>query len=159
MKSTNNLRQRMEAGSALIVSLIMLLLLSLIGLGGMQSTILQERMASNLHDRNIAFQASERALREGEDWLVDSSTNALTNDRLDEPASWDGNDADAVTVETLDDQLFADPAYHVGWVAEYCPSPVAGDPCYDRFAVTSRAQGGTDTSIVILQSMFMPEPD
>ena len=57
MNSAGKLRLKDEAGSALIVSLIMLLLLSLIGLSGMQSTILQERMASNLHDRNIAFQA------------------------------------------------------------------------------------------------------
>ena len=137
----------------------MLLLLSLIGLSGMQSTILQERMASNLHDRNIAFQASERALRVGENWLVDSSLMALTNDRLEDPAFWDGSGAQAVTVATLDEQLFAEPRYHIGWVAEYCPSPIAGEPCYDRFAVTSRAQGGTETSIVILQTMFMPEPD
>ncbi|MEO9586355.1 MULTISPECIES: PilX N-terminal domain-containing pilus assembly protein [Pseudomonadota] len=153
----NSYSRCLQSGSALIVSLIMLLLISLIGVGSMQGTILQERMASNLHDRNIAFQASERALRVGENWLAASAGSALTNDRLDDPESWDGA-TDAVTVAANDDQLSADPAYHTGWVAVFCPGLQAGAACFDRFAVTSRGQGGTDTSIVILQSMFMPQP-
>lgn len=155
---TNNYFQCSQSGSALIVSLIMLLLISLIGVGSMQGTILQERMASNLHDRNIAFQASERALRVGENWLAGSAGSALTNDRLDDPESWDGDGADAVTVAANDDQLSADPTYYPGWVSVFCPSLQAGAACFDRFAVTSRGQGGTDTSVVILQSMFMPQP-
>jgi len=149
---------KLHQGSTLIVSLVMLLLLSLITLGGMQSTILQERMASNLHDRNIAFQASERALREGENWLEDNAGLALTNDRLVGPQTWDGEGADVVTVTTGDSQLSGDPVYHAGWVADFCPGLQAGGPCFERFAVTSRAQGGTAQSIVILQSMFMPQP-
>lgn len=147
-----------QTGSALIVSLIMLLLISLIGVSSMQGTILQERMASNLHDRNIAFQASERALREGETWLAPNALSAQTNDRLEDPAGWDGGGTDAVTVTTSDGQLSADPSYHVGWVSVFCPSIQSGSPCFDRFAVTSRGQGGTDTSVAILQSMFMPQP-
>ena len=153
----NSYSRCLQSGSALIVSLIMLLLISLIGVGSMQGTILQERMASNLHDRNIAFQASERALRVGENWLAASAGSALTNDRLDDPESWDGA-TDAVTAAANDDQLSADPAYHTGWVSVFCPGLQAGAACFDRFAVTSRGQGGTDTSIVILQSMFMPQP-
>jgi len=153
----NSYSRCLQSGSALIVSLIMLLLISLIGVGSMQGTILQERMASNLHDRNIAFQASERALRVGENWLAGSAGSASTNDRLEDPESWDGA-TDAVTVATNDNQLSADPAYHTGWVSVFCPGLQAGAACFDRFAVTSRGQGGTDTSIVILQSMFMPQP-
>lgn len=147
-----------QVGSALIVSLVMLLLISLIGISSMQGTILQERMASNLQDRNIAFQASERALKVGENWLADNANAAILNDRLVTPSNWNGAGNNSVALDTDDDQLSAEPAYHVGWTADYCPSPEPGSPCYDRFAVTSRAQGGTDTSVVILQSMFMPEP-
>ncbi|MFC4260131.1 PilX N-terminal domain-containing pilus assembly protein [Marinobacter lacisalsi] len=147
-----------QQGSALIVSLIMLLLISLIGISSMQGTVLQERMASNLQDRNIAFQASERALKVGENWLAANALDALTNVRIADPFNWNGGGANSVGLNTGDGQLNAEPAYHTGWVADYCPSPVAGDPCYSRFAVTSRAVGGTDTAVVILQSMFMPEP-
>ncbi len=147
-----------QAGSALIVSLIMLLLISLIGVGSMQGTILQERMASNLQDRNIAFQASERALRAGEDWLAANALSALTNDRLVDPATWDGTGANTTTVAAGDAQLFANPSYHVGWVSQFSPSIQAGATYFDRFAVTAHGQGGTASSVAILQSMFMPQP-
>lgn len=147
-----------QRGSALIISLVMLLLISLVGVSSMQGTILQERMASNLQDRNIAFQASERALRVGENWLAANAAAALSNDRLADPETWGGGGTDAVTVNATDDQLSADPAYHVGFVSVFCPSLEAGAACFDRFSVTSRGQGGTDTSVVILQSMFMPQP-
>jgi type IV pilus assembly protein PilX len=146
-----------QNGSALIVSLVMLLLISLIGVGSMQSTILQERMASNLQDRNIAFQASERALRVGENWLAANALSAQTNTRLSDPATWDGT-TDAVTVKTSDTQLAGDPTYHVGWVSVFCPSKQSGAACFDRFSVTSHGQGGTASSVAILQSMFMPQP-
>jgi type IV pilus assembly protein PilX len=58
-----------QRGMALIVSLILLLVLTLLGLAAMQNTSLEERMAGNLRAENVAFQASESALRAGESWL------------------------------------------------------------------------------------------
>lgn len=55
-----------QSGAVLIISLIMLLLLTLIGASGMQSASLEEKMAGNIRDRNIAFQAAESALRDAE---------------------------------------------------------------------------------------------
>jgi type IV pilus assembly protein PilX len=55
-----------QSGAVLIVSLIMLLLLTLIGASSMQTTSLEEKMAGNLRDRNLAFQAAESALRDAE---------------------------------------------------------------------------------------------
>lgn len=60
---TNRKRQR---GAALIVGLIMLLLLTLIGVAGLRDTLLQEKMAGNMRDREMALQAAEAALRAGE---------------------------------------------------------------------------------------------
>ena len=53
-----------QRGFILPISLIMLLLMAMISISGSQTTTLEERMASNLYDRNIAFQAAESALRE-----------------------------------------------------------------------------------------------
>ncbi len=61
-----------QAGSALVVSLIFMLLMTIIGVGAMQSSILQERMAGNVRDVNSAFQAAEAAVRAAEVYLQDA---------------------------------------------------------------------------------------
>lgn len=58
--------QQKQRGVVLMVSLIMLLLLTLIGVTGSNVTGLEERMAGNMRDENLAFQAAEAALRVGE---------------------------------------------------------------------------------------------
>lgn len=52
-----------QRGAVLIVALIMLLLLTLVGLSGMRGTSLQENMASNLRESQVAYQAAEAALQ------------------------------------------------------------------------------------------------
>lgn len=58
-----------QQGAALVVGLIMLLLLTLVGVAGMRDTLLQEKMVGNMRDREIALQAAEAALRDGEAYL------------------------------------------------------------------------------------------
>lgn len=55
-----------QSGVVLVVSLIMLLLLTMIGISALQNTGLEEKMAGNMRDRNLAFQAAETALRDAE---------------------------------------------------------------------------------------------
>lgn len=55
-----------QQGAILIVALVMLLLVTIIGLASMRGTSLQERMAGNLRDQELALQAAEAALRKGE---------------------------------------------------------------------------------------------
>lgn len=57
---------RAQAGMALIVALVFLLLLTLLGLNSMQSATLQEKMSSSVQFRNQSFQLAEAALRVGE---------------------------------------------------------------------------------------------
>ena len=58
-----------QNGSALIIGLIFLILLTVVGVTAMQSTTLEEKMAGNQRDRNVAFQAAETALRDAEMFL------------------------------------------------------------------------------------------
>jgi type IV pilus assembly protein PilX len=67
-----------QSGVVLVVSLIMLLLLTLVGLSGMQSTILEEKMAGNMRDRNLAFQAAEAALQDAEQHIIGGSISGFT---------------------------------------------------------------------------------
>lgn len=55
-----------QTGAVLIISLIMLLAITLIGVTSSNVTSLQEKMAANSKDVNLAFQAAEAALREAE---------------------------------------------------------------------------------------------
>ena len=66
MNTNQNLFPRSQRGAALIVSLIMLLVLTILGVNSMKTAILEEKMSGNLRDFNLAFQASESVLRYGE---------------------------------------------------------------------------------------------
>ncbi|MDP2110734.1 MAG: PilX N-terminal domain-containing pilus assembly protein [Thiobacillus sp.] len=53
-----------QNGAALITGLIFLVVLTLISLSAIKSTSLEERMAGNARDQDLAFQAAEAGIRE-----------------------------------------------------------------------------------------------
>jgi type IV pilus assembly protein PilX len=53
---------RQQSGFVLVVALILLLVLTLLGLAAAQSTSLEERMAGNARNHDMAFQAAEAGL-------------------------------------------------------------------------------------------------
>ena len=57
---------RRQRGAVLIIALMFLVLLTIIGVSGISSTTVEERMAGNSRDREAAFQAAESALRDAE---------------------------------------------------------------------------------------------
>ena len=57
--------RRPQRGAVLIVSMILLLIMTLIGVTGMSTTTLEEKMAANTQELNRAFQAGETALARG----------------------------------------------------------------------------------------------
>ncbi len=59
-----------QSGSALIVSIIVLLVLTVAGISAVQSTTLEIRMASNNEDRNRAFQAAEYTLDQAKAYVL-----------------------------------------------------------------------------------------
>ncbi|SFK23280.1 pilus assembly PilX family protein [Rhodanobacter glycinis] len=70
---------RAQQGIALVVALILLLLITLVGLASVRGTIMQNKMASNQYDRQIAFQSAEAGLRAGEA-LVSSNPGIIARD-------------------------------------------------------------------------------
>lgn len=69
-----------QTGAVLVVSLLILLVMTVLGVAAMGTTTLQERMANNNRQQQVAFQAAEAALRAGETYLANTITNltALT---------------------------------------------------------------------------------
>ncbi|NNF95410.1 MAG: pilus assembly protein PilX [Halobacteria archaeon] len=55
-----------QHGAALVTSLIILLVLTVLGVSAMSTSSLEELMAGNLRDQTLSFQAAESALRDGE---------------------------------------------------------------------------------------------
>ena len=67
LPGTRSLAQRsQQSGAVLVVSLVILLVVTMLAISSMQSSSLEERMAGNTNDRNLAFQSTESALREAE---------------------------------------------------------------------------------------------
>jgi len=76
--ATPILRAR-QRGVVLVISLLMLLVLTVIGLAATRSTALEERMTANQNDQEIAFQGAEAALRYGEGLLSGASQPSFAN--------------------------------------------------------------------------------
>jgi type IV pilus assembly protein PilX len=59
-----------QRGAVLIMALLLLVVMTLLGLSAMRGAVMEERMAGNAHDHNMAFQAAESGLRDAADWLL-----------------------------------------------------------------------------------------
>lgn len=70
MYRVSQLTTKGQQGMVLIVSLIILIIVTLIAVTALRVTILEERMAGNARDRQLAFEAAEYALREAQDFLA-----------------------------------------------------------------------------------------
>ncbi len=99
-----------QHGFVLIMSLLFLLLLTIIGITSLSTTSLEEKMAHNVKDKNLAGQSAESALALAESWLESSNTVSRTeiNRRISgAPSTTDGftatvNDPDPPIWRTMD---------------------------------------------------------
>jgi len=156
-----------QRGAALIVALVMLLAMTLLGVTAVRNTTLQERMAGNLRDSNLSFQAAERALRAGEEFLQSPTippfvgTNGLLTmqDDAGRGSFWSAYDwtANGRTAPNVSEVASA-PRYVI---EELPPVPVAGGserfaplPDVGFFRVTARGVGGTADAVTILQTTY-----
>jgi type IV pilus assembly protein PilX len=62
-----------QRGVVLVVAMLTLLVITIVGVAGMQTTILEETMAGAVRDKHIAFNTAEAGLREGEEYLTSAS--------------------------------------------------------------------------------------
>jgi type IV pilus assembly protein PilX len=159
-----------QRGIALVVSLIMLLLMTLLSVSSMKSTLLEEKMAGNYKSRNTAFQSAEAGLRAGETYLAtttilplfNGTTAGLYQPTLSGNSRWNSvdwaNAAEVVAyVGTLSD-VAANPNYIIEElepVAEGGGSLEVGTALENRFyRITTEAVGNTDNAVVMLQGTY-----
>ena len=139
-----------QRGAILVVALIFLTILALLGVTVAQTTQLEERMAGNTRDRDLAFQAAEAAL----EWasrqnLLTLSAGSTIDTSLDDNAvfwnafAWGG----AIQLTPLD--------IVVNGVASYPQVVVERRGTDDQYRVTARGVGANATTVVILQAEYL----
>lgn len=166
-----------QRGITLIISMVFLLLLSLISLATMRNTTLQQSMANNLHNRLIAFQAAEAALRDGEQTVMalDSPPVAVKTDPEDDEvwqhnkfqwdkASWWQRYGVPHNLEIPDNdsqpllkQSMANPQYVIEYIGFVPDTPEIGQHYGAStgrhfYRITACGKGYSGDAIVILQS-------
>jgi type IV pilus assembly protein PilX len=166
-----------QTGAALIVSLLLLLVLTVLGVIMMQTSRMQERMSGNTRDLNMAVQGAESGLRYGEAVLSVASdtpviqyvtpcsvcSNNLLPVALYDTAQFDWTTATARTYGSLGvvaslsgstQQLAQNPRFtteHVG----FRPDDLSTNPTgIEYYQVTSRSTGVSGSANVVLQSTF-----
>lgn len=159
-----------QRGAVLVTGLIFLVILTLIGTTALQSTLLEEKMAGNLRDETLAFQAAEAALRSGERFLEQVTLPEFNgSDGLyhyaDSPApdlvNWKDWETSGKTADVVIDGVTSQPRY----IIEQLPSvPLMGDSGSAQqsgaslnaimFRIVAQGTGGTTATTVLLQSTY-----
>ncbi len=176
MKRLQRISSHRQQGAVLVVSLLLLLVLTVLALTASQSTRLQERMAGNARDTDLAFQAAEAGLREAEarlDTLAAANGGRPTDCGPDQNCDVRQRSVDYIDFARDDDWwstngleyggdeqqisgIVRDPEYHTEVWAEVRDTLTVGRPgaAGTAFYVhTAKSLGGTDTATVVLQSV------
>ena len=171
-----------QGGAALFISLMFLIVLTLIGLSAANVGIMQERMAGNVRESNIAFQNAEATLREIEEEvriIVEGGGGSLgsipvfsdaisslgisrSNCTLSEAATpnWGWRSAPSTgnnyVIYQITDTI--DPTSGLPFGSACAPMFDTGDtptkPFDNVYVIASRAVGPAGTGEVIVQSIF-----
>lgn len=159
-----------QTGAVLVVSLVMLLLLTLISTTAMQTTSLEEKMAGNMRDKDLAFQAAESALKSAEARLdspvalptfttagtsgfYSSASTIPTDTAVLNDSFWTSNPVATSTVTTLG--TASTPQYIIQQLPAACVIAPCSGVLPTPYKITVRATGGSTNAVVILQSIYV----
>lgn len=164
-----------QRGVALIISLILLLVMTLVGLSGIRIITSQERMVSYTYDRSVAFQAAEAALRSAEDAIEDAGTptpaagtscnvtgTGVTIMLCGAPTAsssprWLDSSFSSWTSASTTVTNLVTPQYFVEYLGDTFPcstDPTASSATCKRYRITVKADAGTGRANVMLQSVY-----
>lgn len=164
MKTSSHFRSR-QRGASLLISLIFLVIMAMLGVTLANVTNLEERMAGNTRDRDLALQAAEAALRDAELQLGTAAFRvgpfpAYVLDRANDAAFWENcftaepRPAPCGTVHEPKSEL---PTTGTGAIHDPPQFVVESKGLVGTtqvYRVTARAVGGSPDTIVVLQAEF-----
>jgi len=169
-----------QRGAILVTAMLLLLVLTIIGITAAQMTRMQERMAGNLRDQNLAFQGAEAGLRDAEELirsraaLPDTCVEApclfwarstLANVPAQDQEWWDDNstelEADGDRSSAAHDmaELDSDPQFVIESLGLADPlgtvtvgeGPPGGR---DFYQITARSTGGSGSATTVLRTTY-----
>jgi len=165
-----------QRGATLIIALVILVLMTMLSITGMQTTILEEKMAGNMADNNAALQSAEAALREAEVqftplqfapipisscgappcqlWELGQAGNLTLKDN----AWWSANGHEFGDIGVQEfTRASEDPRYiaeHFSDVKDDYASGLDAGSGKTMYRLTARGKGSSDNAEVILQSSY-----
>ncbi|HVY81427.1 MAG TPA: PilX N-terminal domain-containing pilus assembly protein [Steroidobacteraceae bacterium] len=157
---------RGERGASLIVALIFLVIMAMLGVTVASVTGLEQRMASNTRDRDLALQAAEAALHDAQERLKGAALRGdavpFVKTRENSASFWDACFAN----RTAPCDKTHEPEHKL---VNFGPGAVAAQPLFvvekkdpigttEIYLVTARAVGGTADTVVILQAEYAYTP-
>jgi type IV pilus assembly protein PilX len=163
-----------ERGAVLVIALLMLLVMTVLGVTAMQMSRMEERMAGNSRDINLAFQGAEAGLRNGENGLRVLTARpttcgtapcnlwrreAITTSMRDQPMTWwttNGREygvaaTTEVTGVTRDPMIVVE---EVGFVPDSLTVGHGPPEGRNFYRVTSNSSGASDTAEAVLESTY-----
>ena len=160
---------KQQSGAVLLMGLVLILILSVLVISSAKTTVLQQKMSANLRDKELAFQAAESGLANGEVYLHEKSAEDLAtgftgsaglyvydNDR-ELKAAKDWNTLETIAV-TEHHQIAKGAEYIIEELPEIesmgdsmvVPRPVTSE----YYRVTAKSTGGSQSSLSIHQSIY-----
>lgn len=160
-----------QQGVTLALTLILLFVITLLGVSAMQVTQMQEKMASNLQDKELSFNAAESALIAGENWLLSliNQPPVVSNCTVfpcvssvyqnlvftDQTSSW--WESNSAAYGTSLENIASQPRYIIEFLQFIPDSQVIGDSSVKStgvfyYQITARGTGATNNSVSILQT-------
>lgn len=137
-----------QQGVTLIVAMIFLAILALLGVTVAQTTQLEERMAGNTRDRDLAFQATEAALTwASKQNMATLSAGPINTTAADDAVFWNAYPwagANQLTSSQIT----------VNGLAAYPQLVVEQRGTAPRYRVTARGVGTSANTVVILQAEY-----
>ncbi len=171
------IRYQKQQGMILVVSLLILIALTLLGLTSMQATRTEIAMAGNLRESDLTFTAADVALHAGETFtdisisktVFSEPDKGLSDETDDDPdyykeANWTDSQAATITVPHVKEQ----PLFMIRFLGDRAQNEAAliniggygsGQPgmIVSNFRITGRGTGQTGNSHRLIQSYFGKE--
>ena len=180
MHASSSIAPRRQRGAALVVCMLLLLVLTILAIGASQTTRLQERMAGNTRDIDMAFQASEAGLREAEKYIASTPTLPTCLDPTSascyvleqgqfstidlartDTVWWNDNGKPFGTTSTQEvEGVVEEPRYVIEEFQTVTFSLTVGHgapPGKTYYKSTAWSPGATDTSHAVVESVFSRE--